>query len=250
MTLGYLYTWLLVFLRAVGVIMFLPQMANRSAPIMVRLGLATCLATLLAGVVPQAVMPADYAGLILASAAEVGVGLALGFVGQMAFRAIEMAGRIISSEVGLSAAPGMNAPELSSEPVAAFLSAFAIVLFFQFSGHLAVLGAFARSFALAPPGAARLNPAAGEMVIVATSRVIELGLRMAAPFIALNFLINLAFSVLGRAVPRMSVFVLSGAIRGLAGLALFSGAGTLIARYLFAEYADIPLKLLQLLPVR
>jgi flagellar biosynthetic protein FliR len=250
MTLGYLLTWMMVFLRAIGIIMLLPQMAGRSAPIMVRLGLATCFATLLAGIVPPATMPRDYLALILSSAGEVGLGLALGFVGQMGFQAVDFAGRLMSSEIGLSSAPGLPGPELASAPVSAFLSAFAVVLFFLFGGHLAVLGAFARSFTLAPPGAARIDPAAGELLIVLTSRVIELGLRMAAPFIALNFLVNLAFSVLGRAVPRMSVFVLSGAVRGLAGLALFSGGGTLIARYLFAEFSDLPLKLLQLLPPR
>ena len=100
MTLGYLLTWMMVFLRAVGVVMLMPQMAGRSAPIMVRLGLATCMATLLAGVVPPATMPRDYLGLILPSAGEVGLGLALGFVGQLAFQAVDFAGRLISSEVG------------------------------------------------------------------------------------------------------------------------------------------------------
>jgi flagellar biosynthetic protein FliR len=250
MTLGYLLTWMMVFLRAVGIVMLMPQMAGRSAPIMVRLGLATCMATLLAGVVPPATMPRDYLGLILSSAGEVGLGLALGFVGQLSFQAVDFAGRLISSEVGLSAAPGLPGADMASAPLSSFLYSFAVVLFFLFGGHLAVLGAFARSFSLALPGAARLDAGAGEMLVVATGRVVELAVRMAAPFIALNFLVNLAFSVLGRAVPRMSVFVLSGAVRGMAGLALFSGGGTLIARYLFAEYSDIPLKMLQLLPPR
>jgi flagellar biosynthetic protein FliR len=250
MTVGYLYTWLMVFLRAAGVMFLLPQLAGQTAPILVRMALAACVATLLAGIVPLTAMPSDYMGLILAVAGEVAIGLALGFVGQMTFQAVDFAGRIISSEVGMSNSPGLPGPELASEPVAAFLSAFAVVLFFMFSGHLAVLGAFERSFSLALPGAARFNPAAGELLVVATGRLIELGVRMSAPFIALNFLINLAFSVLGRAVPRMSVFVLSAAVRGLAGLALFSGGAALIARYLFVEYSDLPLKLLELLPHR
>ena len=250
MSLGYLVTWLMVFLRALGVVVLLPQMAGRAPPVMVRIALGVFLATLLAGIVPPAAMPRDVWGLIGASGGEVLLGLAFGFVAQMAFQAVEFAGHIISSEVGLSVSPGMMGPDMASDPMAAFLTSFAVVLFFLANAHQLVLSAFARSFMLAAPGSPLVNAGAGEMLVGVTARVIEIGVRIAAPFIALNFLINLAFSVIGRAVPRMNVFIMSASVRGLAGLGLLSGAGALIARYLFVEYANLPIQLLQLMRAR
>jgi flagellar biosynthetic protein FliR len=241
-----LFTWVMIFFRSLGIVILIPQMAGRSPPIMVRLGLGMCLATLLSGVVPPAHFPESGWDLIVATAGETGLGLAMGFIGQMGFQAVELAGRIASSEIGLSATPGLNTPQISSEPLAGFLSAFGVVIFFLFGGHLLVISAFARSFAFAHPGSPYFNPNSGMIMIQTTGRVIELGLRMAAPFIALNFLVTLAFSVLGRAVPRIGIFVLSAPVRGLAGLSLFAGGGGLIARYLYAEFTDLPTKLLQL----
>ena len=250
MSLEYLFTWMMVFLRSIGIIMLFPALTGRAIPIPVRLGLCVCLATLLAGMVPLAIVPVGWWRLVVSSSGEILLGLSLGFVARMAFAAVEMGGRLVSSEIGLSATPGLGAPDPATEPVAAMLSSLAVVLFFLFGAHQLVLSAFARSFSLSLPGQPAFDANTVESVIRATSRVLELGLRIAAPFIAMNFLVNLAFSVLGRAVPKMGVFIVSYSARVIVGLALLSAAGTLVARYLFVEFGEVALQMLQILPRR
>ena len=248
MSVGYFFAFLMVFLRGIGIVLLLPSLGNdRSIPPMVKLAVTLCLTILVAGLVPEGTLPTSLWGLVLAPAGDIVLGLAMGFTVRMTFAAVEMAGRMISTEIGLAATPGFGAPDASSEPLAAFVMALGVLLFFLLVAHLTVITAFARSFEFAAPGMPVVGHGVVEQVTLATARVIELGLRMAAPFIALNFLVTLAFSVLGRAVARMNVFILSLSVRAFLGIALLASAGALIARYLYVEFGEIPAQMLLLI---
>ncbi len=241
-----IYGVLMGALRALGLVALLPTPGSLPMPRVLRVALAVLIAGVLAGTSRVAPLPETVGGLVTAALHEMLLGLAMGFIGRTAFGAAEMAGRLIANEVGVVASPGIDAPRPDQEPLPTFISAFAGMMFFLLGAHESVLAAFARSFDLAPAGAAAFSPAAAETAVRATSRLIELGLRIAAPFIALNFVVTLGFSILGRAVPKMNVFIASMAVRALAGIGLLAGAGTLIARYLSGIYDDMPWWILEL----
>lgn len=236
-------------LRALGVVMALPTLVGRPLPTTVRVALCLMFSGLLASATPATMTPPVFATmgeLAFAALHEVLLGLAMGLVMRAVLYTAELAGRLIAGEVGLAAAPGFDAPVPAQEPLPAFMGIFAGVLFFSLGGHEGVLAAYARSFSLAPPGAGGLAPGAAETLVGAVAGLLELAVRMAAPFIALNFVITLGFSILGRAVPKMNVFILSYAMRSLLGFTLLAGGGALFARYLAAMFERLPWMMLEL----
>lgn len=244
-----LYCWLMISIRGLGIVLLFPTLGAQQLPAVMRVALSLCLATLLYGIVPHvASLPNSLFLLIVAAGGELLLGFAMGFVGRLVFATVEVAGRMITQEIGLGGVPGVETPRPSQEPLAALLSMFAGLLFFLSGAHLGCLAAFARSFDFAPAGRPGFSSMSPEYLIVSTGHVIELGVRIAAPFLAMNFLINLAFSVLGRAVPKMNVFVTSFAVRIAVGLSLLATAGMLIARYLWVDFNQLPTRMLELLP--
>ncbi len=248
MPVEFLFATVMGSLRAFGVILALPSLGGRGLPLPIRAGLALLLGGLLAGVVPHAAagLVGGWAEVAFAAFHEVVLGLAMGFVVRTVLSAAELAGRLIAGEIGLVAAPGFDVPVPAQEPLPSFVGIFAGSMFFLLHAHEGVLAAFARSFELAPAGTGAFSPAAGATLVTAVAHLLDLALRMAAPFIALNFVVTLGFAILGRAVPKMNVFIVSYALRSLLGLLLLAGAGGLIAQYLSGAFDQLPWQMLQL----
>lgn len=217
-----------------GFFLGIPLFAGKMIPKKIRTAFGLLLSLLINPSVPANLEIANhFAGAIILSINEICIGLLLAMVVRMVFFAIELAGHLISYEIGLMASSSVN-PLLGSSDstITTLLYYFSLLIFFVMGFHYEVLRAFVLSFELLPIGSFFLTVNPTAEFVEEVSNVFVLGTLIAAPFIALNFLVNISFAVLGKAVPKMNVFMTSFAIRILSGLLLLVSSLLLITSYI------------------
>ena len=195
---GEIVVWVLVFLRTGAFFLGIPLFAGKMIPVKIRISFGLMLSLLVNPLVPANLEIADhFAGAIILSMNEVCIGLLLAMTVRMLFFAVELAGHLISYEIGLMASSSVN-PLLGSSDstITTLLYYFALLLFFITGMHYEVLKAFILSFDILPIGSFFLSANPTFEFVNEVSNVFVLGTLIAAPFIAMNFLINISFAVL------------------------------------------------------
>jgi flagellar biosynthetic protein FliR len=77
-------------------------------------------------------------------------------------------------------------------------------------------------------------------VVGRTSETFLIALQLAAPVMAVSFIISLVFSVMGRAVPQMNVFAESFSVRILVGMSVFGLTMQLMSQHIMNYLWRLP----------
>ncbi|MDB5677877.1 MAG: fliR [Sphingomonas bacterium] len=154
--------WALVFVmvRIGAAFVAAPVFGAVSIPLPVRISLSGAIGVLVLAVHPV-VPPAEIFGVatILSVAAEALIGLAIGFVLQIAFAAPMIASEVIGTSMGIGFASAIDPQNGRSTPaLGQFLSVLMTLLFLSVNGHLVLVDMLVRSYTILPPGGAWLAP--------------------------------------------------------------------------------------------
>jgi type III secretion protein SpaR/YscT/HrcT len=208
--------------RTVPVAWMLPPFGGPHVPAQVRVALGLALSVLclplMSGQVPQA-GPLVW---ILLVGREVAVGVTLGFVGSLVFRAAETAGRLTDILRGANLAEVLNplADERTS-PLGDVTLLLAVVIFLELGGLGHVATALARSYEAVPIAASArptgLAQAAG-LALAASGQMLEAALGLAAPALVALLLADLALGAIGRAAPQIPLYFVGMPLKALLGV--------------------------------
>jgi flagellar biosynthetic protein FliR len=236
------YNWMLVFLRLSAFLAVLPFFTMANFPVSMRVAIGALGALLIAPVLPPfALNKLDLLSVLGVMMQEVCVGLLLGFVCRMVFYAVDIAGSIISTEMGLNTAAIFDPMTQQSSQLAGTVFVFlSTMVLLTLNLHHWMLLAFERTYTVLPVGGAHLNSALFETIVKQTSHVFMLALQIAAPIIAVSFVITLVFAVLSRAVPQMNVFVEMFSFRIVGGLIVLGFTLQLTAQYVVNYLNRLP----------
>jgi flagellar biosynthesis protein FliR len=218
----------LVFMRCIGLVVAAPILGHRRVPATVKAGLA---AVLTIGVLSRVAVPAaDPLPLILAAPIEIAIGLALGFIISLGFFAVELVGRLLSLQMGLSLSavfsPTTDEGGTAIDPIFAVLAG---LLFLALDLHLGLVQALARSFEAFPLGSGWPVdlPLLGARLVVVS---LEMGVRVGMPLALVLLLAELAIALLARAIPQINVFIFGLPLKLVVGTVITAAAMPSLAR--------------------
>jgi flagellar biosynthetic protein FliR len=196
------------FVRIGACLMVAPLFGASYVPPRIRLVLALALTVLvLPSLPPPSGLTLLSADGVVTTAQQIVIGVAMGFVVQLMFDALTLAGQMLANGMGLGFAFNMDPLRGTSTPA---LGQFYVLLgsltFLALDGHLALIQTLIASFHGLPVGPSSFAPATLHALANWGSQIFLGALRIALAGMTALVVINLGFGVMSRAAPSMNLF--------------------------------------------
>jgi flagellar biosynthetic protein FliR len=214
------FFWPLV--RISAMMMAAPIFSIRQVSPRVRILLAVMVTLLVQPLLPAApVVPVFSTDALLIMVQQIGIGVALGFMLQMAFNALIIGGQLMAYSMGLGFANMMDPTNGVQVPVVAqFWVIMATLSFLIMNGHLVLISAIVDSFTVLPIAADGFGRAGLWELLTWASRMFAAGVLMALPVMIALLLINIGMGVVSRAAPQLNIFAVGFPVTLMSGFLL------------------------------
>ena len=218
--------------RILALLAAAPPFNNAALTTRVRLVLGLAIAMAVAPALPPvpAMEPASGPGLLIL-AQQMIIGFAMGFALRLVFSAIDLAGMMISTQMGLGFATAYDPQTTSQTPVVAeLIGMLALLMFMAIDGHLMVISTLVQSFTFLPIRLLAISEASWLNIANAGGIVFSAGVMLALPAVTALLITNVALGVLGRVAPQLNLIVIGFPVTILLGfVALYVGMSYLAA---------------------
>jgi flagellar biosynthetic protein FliR len=156
---------------------------------------------------------------------ELLIGVALGVATNVVFDGVQMAGQVLSVQMGYSLVNILDPQtQVESTVVATFHQMIAMLIFLRLNVHLWILRALAQSFDYLPPTSGHFGPAFTVAALRAGAEVFSIGIQIAAPVLSATLLADIALGLLGKASPQLPLMLLGPAVKSILGLLILMSA--------------------------
>jgi flagellar biosynthetic protein FliR len=153
------------------------------------------------------------------------IGVALGIATNIVFDGVQMAGQVLSIQMGYSLVNIMDPQtQVESTVMATFHQTIAMLIFLRLNVHIWILRALVRSFDYLPPLTGHFGGAFTRASLEAGASVFAIGIQIAAPVLSATLLADIALGVLGRASPQLPLMLMGPAVKSILGALILISA--------------------------
>ena len=213
-------TFVLVFFRLAGMMLFAPLFGSTRIPRRVRALLVLILAPGVTPGVPPAVLPGDTWHLATAIGGEMAFGLAMGMALGLVFVAAQWAGEMIGQQMGLNLGAVFDPQFGSSSIVGEMYFMLTLVIFLVIDGHHAMLHGVRDSFEQLPLLSVGIDRGVFDTVIGLLGGATVLAIRLAAPMLVTMLIVDLVLGLVGKTMPQMNVMSAGLTLRSVVGMVI------------------------------
>ena len=206
--------WIVAFFfplaRILALLTAAPPFNNQGLNTRTRLVLGLAIALAITPALPKiaAIDPASGLGLLIL-AQQLVIGLAMGFSMRLVFTAIDLAGTMISNQMGLGFATAYD-PQSAAQTavISQFLGMLGLLVFLAIDGHLMVIATLGRSFMVLPISANAIASSSWLNIANAGGLIFSSGVLLSLPVVVALLIANIALGVLGRVAPQLNLMAI------------------------------------------
>lgn len=216
-----LFAFMAIAMRLSGLVLFAPFYGSAVTPPRVKVALVLAASLLFFPALAPSLLHLPASSWPALALTEVLIGAGLGIATNLIFDAVQMAGQVLSTQMGFSLINLLDPQtQVESTVMAVFHQTLSMLIFLRLDVHLWLLRAVARSFTVAPPGAAHISGLFTLSTVRAAGEVFTLGLQFAAPVLSATFLADVVLGLMGKASPQAPLMLLGVPLKIGLGLAI------------------------------
>ena len=215
------HVFLLILLRVSALMIVAPIFGHRLFLGRAKIGLAVMVSMVVFPLVEGFDVPEGFFPYAVMMVGEVIMGLVLGYAVLLLFIGIQFAGQLAGLQMGFGIVNVLDpASHDQVSIIGQFLNILAILLMLTLDGHHIILNGLLNSFDVVPLGGVILKAPAAEKIIMLSSEVLVIAIKISAPILIALFLISTAMGVLARTVPQMNVFIVGFPVQLAVGMSV------------------------------
>jgi flagellar biosynthetic protein FliR len=220
-----IYRFLFVLVRVASMMSVLPFFESRNVPVLVKSGLAMAVTLMLLPQVRGLPPSLDTSPFVfcLGLASEVIIGLIIGFLLQLVFVGVQLAGQTAGFQMGFAIANVVDpASSMQIPMLSQFLNLFALMIFLSLDIHHYFIKALVDGFEIIPFWAARFDGDIFNLLVQTVSNAFVIAVKIGAPVMVALLLTSVALGLIARTVPQMQIFIVAMPVKIILGM-LFLG---------------------------